>query len=304
LNDNIGVITLAYGLPKFIEMAKTLARSLRLHSPGINLCIATDKLNDNEINQLFDIVLPINKEYGSNVRQKLYLDKYSPYTKTLFIDSDCVAVRDVNFIFDQLSGTDFTVPGSNYLVSGDTDPFVNVDKVLMDFKVDRVPKFNGGLYYFEKNEKVAEFFKTARDLLSNSSDLGFYEFRGDGAADEPIIAVSMVLHNMNMWQDQGAMMRTPIGLKGPLRLDVLNGFSTFKKGDEIVSPAVVHFAGSCWNAHPIYLRESLKLRQMTAGSTISDDQNVFYIDSMKYGYWASYIEYYMDRLFETVKRIF
>jgi hypothetical protein len=29
-------------------------------------------------------------DYGSGVVQKLYLDRYSPFDETLFIDSDCL----------------------------------------------------------------------------------------------------------------------------------------------------------------------------------------------------------------------
>ncbi|MEI6669940.1 MAG: hypothetical protein WCP29_17460 [Acidobacteriota bacterium] len=104
-----GTITLAYGLPKYIEMAKTLARSLRLHSPGIRRAIATDRLDDKSLLELFDSVVPLRKEYGSNVRQKLHLDRYSPFTRTVFIDCDSIAVRDIQFIFELLRGTGFSL---------------------------------------------------------------------------------------------------------------------------------------------------------------------------------------------------
>ena len=60
---NSGVITLAYGIPKYIEMAKTLARSLRLHSPDIPRAIVTDTQDDGELIELFDDIMPLRKEF-------------------------------------------------------------------------------------------------------------------------------------------------------------------------------------------------------------------------------------------------
>src|ERR1700722_13670189 len=47
-----GILTLAFGKPKFIEMAKALAWSLNLHAPAIPRAIVTDS-NDAELAQLF-----------------------------------------------------------------------------------------------------------------------------------------------------------------------------------------------------------------------------------------------------------
>jgi len=69
-----------------------------------------------------------------------------------------------------------------------------------------------------------------------------------------------------MCHDNVRMMRTPIGIKGSLDIDVLAGKSSFRKNNELVSPAIVHFAG-LWNEYPIYYREALKLRNLSEGQT-------------------------------------
>jgi len=54
-------------------------------------------------------------------------------------------------------------------------------------------------------------------------------------------------------------MRTPIGIRGPLRLDVLRGGCRFNKQGVVVEPTLVHFCG--WRARGFhYRRERLKLR--------------------------------------------
>ncbi|HEY9800846.1 MAG TPA: hypothetical protein V6D25_10845 [Leptolyngbyaceae cyanobacterium] len=257
----IGIITLGYGKPRYIEMAKTLARSLKLHSPNISRAIVTDRTEEKEILELFDIVIPFNKDYGSNLRQKLYINEYTPYTKTLFIDSDSIVVKDIYFIFEELEGRSFTVPGERLLSFGDQDNFIeDVDFILKKFNLTALPKFNGGVYYFDDSECATEIFTTAQSILKDCHNLPFSQFRNDGPSEEPLFAIAMAVHNQTMFNDAGRFMRTPIGITGKLEIDVLKGKSRFKKYQNIVSPAIVHFAGD-WAETYIYYREALKLTE-------------------------------------------
>ncbi|MCG6136147.1 MAG: hypothetical protein MET45_16100 [Nostoc sp. LLA-1] len=297
-----GVITLAYGKPKYINMAKNLARSLRLHSKHISCAIVTDNPNDTELQKLFHIVIPFKPEYGSNVRQKLYLNSYSPYKKTIFIDSDSIIVRNIDFIFEAFEGRSFSLAGYRYLSYGDQDNLINVDLVLTHFCLDRLPKFNGGLYYFDKSDIANSVFKTAQNILLDWKKLGFSEFRGDGPGDEPIIAISMALNNQSMFQDSGNMMRTPIGLKGSLDVDVLTGKSTFKKYDKFVSPAVVHFAGD-WVKHPVYSREAIKLKILTAQNHDQINWNIFQKIQLYFFYQLAFLPYTGKQLLKRSKSV-
>ncbi|MBD2168775.1 hypothetical protein H6G04_30805 [Calothrix membranacea FACHB-236] len=298
-----GVITLAYGKLKYIEMAKTLARSLKLHSPHISLAIVTDYQNDQELIELFDIVIPLNKDYGSNVRQKLHLNNYSPYNKTIFIDSDCIVVRDIQFIFEALKGISFTVPGEKFLSfgDGDEDNLCDLNRVLSYFSLERLPKFNGGMYYFEKGDIAKAVFETAQVILPDWKQLGFYEFQGDGPGDEPIIAVAMMLHNQNMYQDNGSMMRTPIGICGSLKVDVLTGISNFKKGSKEVAPAIVHFAGK-WSKHYVYYREASKLKYLITTNFHKPKPQIFAKIQYNYSPQIAWSRYFVEKLLNIAQK--
>ena len=37
-----GLLTIAYGAPSYVRMAKGLARSLRFHNPAVSLAVVTD----------------------------------------------------------------------------------------------------------------------------------------------------------------------------------------------------------------------------------------------------------------------
>ncbi|MBW4689891.1 MAG: hypothetical protein KME40_33620 [Komarekiella atlantica HA4396-MV6] len=290
-----GVITYAYGASYYIEMAKSLARSLRLHSPNILRAIVTDSQNDRELFELFDYVINCKKEYGSNVIQKLHLYDYSPFKRTLYIDSDCIAVRDINFIFDAFKGRSFSVTGDIYLQAGDKDMFMDVDYILNRFALKKLPKFNGGLYYFEQTNTAQAVFETAIEFSRDWKKLGISEFRGDGPNDERIIAIAMMLHNQSLFQDNGNMMRTPIGLRGSLDVDVITGKSTFQKYNKVVSPALVHFA-CVWAEHPVYYREVSKLKDLNKSTASQVKLSIFSVIKYKFGYQIALLSYIAKRV--------
>src|SRR5271168_365410 len=105
-----GIITLAYGHNRFIEQARSLAHSLQLHAPQLPRTLITDSDNP-EIRSQFAEVIPYRPEYGSGVRQKLFLDRYSPYEQTLFIDSDCLALGNLDAFWSAFAGQYFGVQG-------------------------------------------------------------------------------------------------------------------------------------------------------------------------------------------------
>ncbi|MEH2225245.1 hypothetical protein [Nostoc sp.] len=297
-----GIITYAYGASYYLEMAKSLARSLRLHSPNIPRAIVTDSENDRDLLELYDCVINIRDEYGSNVKQKLHVYDYSPFKYTLCIDSDCIAVRDINFIFDDFKGRSFSVAGNVYLQAGDKDTFIDVDDTLKRFNLTKLPRFNGGLYYFEKNDTAKAFFETALELAKDWKKLGISEFRGDGPNDERIFGLAMMLHNQSMFEDNGQMMRTPIGLRGSFNIDAIKGQSTFKKYNQVVSPALVHFA-CVWGEHPVYHREVAKLKNLEKGSVKQINPNIFSAIQYKFGYQIALLRYIAKRVPKNPKYI-
>ena len=174
-----GVITLAYGPPRFVEQARSLAHSLQLHAPHLPRTLVTDS-HDPSILKLFTEVIPYRPEFGSGVRQKIFLDHYSPYEETLFIDSDCLVLGKLDSFWTAFAGQSFGVPGYRYLKRGEEDPYLDVDHALDTLNVSTLPKFNGGTYYFTRSARTTEFFNTARNLLENFNSLRLPEFRQTG----------------------------------------------------------------------------------------------------------------------------
>ncbi len=257
-----GILTLAFGKPKFIEMAKALAWSLNLHVPTVPRAIVTDS-NDAELAGLFGQRIDYRPEYGSNVRQKMYIDQYSPFDETLFIDSDSLVVRSLDSFWKVFAEVPFGTSGDRLLRAGETDAFLDVDYLLNRFGFDSLPKFNGGIYYFKRNAESAALFATARDLMAKSAEFKFKEFRNDGPNDEALYSVAMAIHGLKLIDMGNVGMWTPINAESPLTVDIPHGICTFVKKGRQVTPDVIHFAG--FTGSFIYLRECSKLKRLAHG---------------------------------------
>ncbi|MGA9382052.1 MAG: hypothetical protein WBV73_25100 [Phormidium sp.] len=257
---NKGILTMAYGNPKYIRMAKALAKSLNLHSPNITRAIVTDS-KDSELKQLYHISIALKPELGSGVKQKLYIDEYSPFAETLFIDSDCLVVKNIEDLWKFFNQVCFGVVGWQKREGKAFMDVMDVPQIMALFNLDSIPVFNGGLYYFKKNEAANKVFLKAREIGDNYEKIGLGNFRG-GIADEPAFAIAIAMNRIRAISDeQGLTMRTPYNMTGSLKLDVLQGISSFIKEGQRVNPAIVHFCDNLCSFD--YKREQVKLELVT-----------------------------------------
>jgi len=254
-----GLITMAFGNQRYLDMAKSLARSLKLHAPNLPCAILTDS-DDAELKTLYTHVIPYQAEFGSFMGPKFYLDRYSPFDESLYVDSDCLALTDLEAFWTTFAGQYFGVPGWRVLRRGDQDPYVDVTYVLDQFGVDELPKFNGGAYYFKRCDETTRFFDTARDLFSRPEELRVGTFRDGGATDEPIFALAMAIHGLKLTSMDAGGMWTPIQSTGPIKLDAIRGTCSFVKEGRRVSPDIIHFAGEYAKCFA-YPRECARLKK-------------------------------------------
>jgi hypothetical protein len=256
-----GILTMAFGSAEYLEMAKSLARSLMIHSPQIPRAIITDAAADADMTRLFDVRVPVNADFGSALVQKLFLDRYTPFHSTLFIDSDCLVVTDLDRIWRYFDGLPFGIPGVVRLKRGDEDPLFDVDFILDYFDLQEVSKFNSGMIYFDSSDVSKSIFRTARELQSRHLELRFLE----GDHDEALFEVAMAINGIQAFIDDGETMLTPAGIHGHIALDVVRGVAVFSKYGVVRRPAVVHFAGPFSKTFE-YRRECYKLRSNYDGS--------------------------------------
>lgn len=258
-----GILTIAFGAPAYIEMAKSLARSLIVHAPEFPRAVVTNS-KDPDLDKLFTHKVLYRSEYGTNLRQKMYLDRYSPFDETLFLDSDCLVVRNLDSLWRAFLSVPFGACGYHIMRWGEVNEFLDVDFMLNRFGLAGLPKFNGGAYYFDRSPDAQALFATARDLLSRATELKFADFRGDGPNDEALYSVAMAIHNLTVIDVPGGGMWTPIDKTGPITVDIPKGICTFRKRGRVVTPEVIHFA--MFTESLPYLRECMKLRHLEHGT--------------------------------------
>ncbi|MDP9077363.1 MAG: hypothetical protein M3O71_08080 [Bacteroidota bacterium] len=290
----LGIITIALGEKRYIEMAKMLALSLIHTNPGIKRAIVSDA-GELEFTGLYDTYIPYDRGLGKGLSNKLYLDKYSPFQETLFIDSDCLVFTSLDAMIDLSRRYPFVVFGDQ-ITSGDW--YMDVAAMCKKFSLPSVPLFNGGTYYFNDKVVAANIYDKARELAENYKTLGFTEFRGS-INEEPLVSVAMAINHVDAVDDKGIGMRTPIGLIGPLKIDVLNKQCSFNKQGEHVEPAIMHFAGSYAIAFH-YKRETAKLKMARSLPFINKKLLSFVVNSafnLPYGFLV-----FFKRIVKTILR--
>jgi hypothetical protein len=289
-----GIITIAHGEKRYIEMAKMLALSLKLTNPGIKRAVVSD-IPEAEFKDLYDIYIPYEPDYGKGLSQKLYIDKYSPFDETLFIDSDCLVIDPLDNMLELCRKYSFTVIGSP-ITSGDW--YMDVAVMCKKFNLPSIPLFNGGIYYFRKTSITTKIYEQARKLHENYAALGFHDFRGS-INEEPLIAVAMAINGIEAVNDKGIGMRTPIGLTGPFSIDVLNGECIFQKNGLRVQPAIVHFSGAFSVAFH-YKREVRKLKLTRALPFLNKKLASFLVNAIYNIPYACYV--FSKRILKSMVR--
>lgn len=233
-----GVTVMAYGSERYHAQAADLARSLRLRSPSVPLAVVTDRPAHPLLGPLFDHVVPLPASTPPDCRAKLDLDLHSPFERSLYLDSDSLAFRDVGFVLDRYRGSDVVVLGRQ-ISTGHW--YADVPTLCRLAGSSGIPQFNGGFLYFADTGVTQAVFDRARDLADRYDELGLARFNG-GIADEPLLAVALAEHGVRADPRDGDTSMSLLGLQGEPDLDVRAGRAEFVKYGRRVMPAVVHFA--------------------------------------------------------------
>jgi hypothetical protein len=247
-DNRLGFLTIAVGAPRYLRQAEILALSLRHNMPGIPLAVVTDKdsaMLREEFGSFADVVIPVDDSLPFSVAQKLMLDRYTPFSETLFIDSDCIATRPFHAELDEIRRFPFSPILESLTPIGGSDEYLeDLGSVLKKIGAEAFPRFNGGVYYFNESGTAAAVFELARTYYADYKTYGIRHFDWAGPADETVIGLALAkLGKLELYDDRGRLMRTPTGLKGSISIEPLGGGCAFECDEGVVRPAICHFAG-------------------------------------------------------------
>ncbi len=260
------IFTVALGAPKYVEMALGLARSLALIGDRTPRVVLSDS-DDPRLPEWFDSVVRPSGESGGSVGRSPFLRKLDALTLTeaeaiLFIDSDSIAFRKTDEIFDFCRGKRFAVQGA---IRTEGHWYGDLATILPRFGLDGIQRFNGGLIYYERHPEVEQLVAKAAEIAADYPKTGFETFRGQ-VPDEPCIALAMGLTGIGeLIPNEMDFMNTPVGVVGPLTMSVRRNTCEFvKRGNAIrfVRPAILHAAKYVNNW--CYWRELRELERLMA----------------------------------------
>ncbi|SDE03844.1 hypothetical protein SAMN05216464_103422 [Mucilaginibacter pineti] len=270
------VITIATGKKLYVDFAVNLARSFFLWHTGedINFQLVTDlpELVPRELLAKIELITTGKGEIGEGFSPKLHLDKLISDGHTLFIDSDCLIYRNLDFVFEQFRGHHVSVIG-NYICKGEW--FGDVAGICTYFGIKEIPKFNGGIYYLESGAVVDNVYAEARRIEKIYDQAGFVRLR-NRPNDEVILAVAMQLNQQVALPEDGSIMAEFVNFRSGIKSNLFQGvaelYNTPQHRDyvrewplTVAKPAIVHFLGHHNQMMP-YIREAALLANIVSGS--------------------------------------
>jgi hypothetical protein len=272
-----GYISLATGSSHYLELAVNLAISLKHNDPSRPFGLVTDL--DMQIpekyREVIDEVVRLPTAPGFHgCLNKLRLGDRSPFEETMFVDSDCLLVKeDMDRHWDKFRSPGFSIAGDE-VTSGCWYSF-EISDVLATLRIPSMVKLNSGVFYFRTGEQTDQFFATALDLVArHSALLGTYHRNKLQIADEPFIGAAMgVLGKkpLRYTPEEGSIMITTVNPRDQ-RFDVLDRQSHIVKHADFMildrflprtsvvhSPSFGHFVQL--KPKSVYLKAVADLRQ-------------------------------------------
>jgi len=269
--DKKNVLTIATGKAVYLNMAINLARSFYYWNKenDIDFYLATDQseLVPQDLEDYLNIIQLDKEQLGIGISTKLRLDKIAPIGQTLFIDSDCLIYGDINHVFNLFKGHTVSVIG-NHIATGDW--FGDVAKICKQFNIEKMPKFNGGIYYLENGDLAKKIYDTAREIERSYDEIGFVRLKNQ-PNDEVIMAVAMALNDQKPIIEDGTIMSDPQACQGYFKSNIITGFKKLinPKPPHIlhqnwypfieVSPLIIHYLGYYTQKHH-YLMDEYRLK--------------------------------------------
>jgi hypothetical protein len=258
-----GYLVMALGPVAYIEMAANLAASIRVMDPKRPVCIVHDEdaVIPPALRRFFDqaVALPSDPRYP-HVMNKLRLFDVTPYEGTMFVDADCLMMkRDVDRIWAAAAMRCFSITGG--IRRSGKWKGIQIEDVLRQEGADYLIQMNAGVFYFDRSDAAATFFRDANEFyLRRRHCLNIAYYHGVRTqTDELYFGVLMGLKGMdaaNMANVDGNSWMVSTWRALRCDLDPAVGRSIIYKGDNHLfglpflpckiarlSPTFAHFIG-------------------------------------------------------------
>jgi hypothetical protein len=235
---NFGILTLA--TPNDYLKAIGLALSLKVSNPGVPLAVACHPRIKPLLAPYFDFVvdeLPDIRGFA----HKVYLDRYSPFERTLFLDSDVLVFKPVAPHIQAWGDVPYVACGS-YVTGGKSSFEFDRDILLQRMKWERLVCIDGAGHAYFCKPSCEAIFARAREITAN-----YKAIAGNARyADEDVLNIVMTEFSLAPAPRYPFTSRHMSAKKGTLKMDASLGkcyFDLVESGLPL-EPCTMHFAAN------------------------------------------------------------
>lgn len=119
--------------------------------------------------------------------------KFSPYEKSIFLDADTLILDSIDNLWDIFENQDdVTAFGCKLPLDSQKGWFTYEGSGKYKSQLQYLISMNGGIYYVKKGDLAKRVFDKAEKLVDEYDLIDFKYFKQP--ADEPVMAMAMVLH--------------------------------------------------------------------------------------------------------------
>ena len=250
-DTSFGILTLAS--PTDYLKAIGLSLSLRASNPGVPTAVACSAKLRSALAPYFDYVIEEHPGLRGFVH-KVYLDQYTPFDTTFFLDSDILCFRPLKPYVEIWNNPIYSACG-RYHTGGMSMFGLDRDAVLRKIGRDKLVVIDGAGHACFEKAASRELFTLAREITANYKD-----YAGDiPYADEDVMSIAMTMLNLEPSPYLDFFSRYLSAVPGTLVMDSSKGICHYIStiDNEPYIPCIMHFAA---NEAPVaYTRELMRL---------------------------------------------
>ena len=247
----------ALGPDRYLKMAVTCAQSLRRIDPKRPIQLVTDR--PSYASRLFSEVTEFRYPDLAGPLAKLKLHEHLVFDQTMYIDSDCIAFRSVEFFWNLLQTRGVALLGTKRTEGEWHDG--DIGDWCRRFGIPYVVKTNTGFMFMTKQDATRELFETAWTIWQEFGNFTGRDHRGLGPPQEPFIGVASGRNGLDPlpWnlKEGGRLMQSTVGSSKRV-FNLEQGVASFKKAGVSMSPCIVHFVGGRPEAQYLALAAELE----------------------------------------------
>lgn len=251
----IGFLTFAFGKPRFFRMARSLLLSFRRFEPELPFAVVTDDPHSKILSD-FDKKIRFRPEFGGGLAQKLHVDIYSPFSRTIFVDSDGLFYKNPESLLKLFPGEHlFEIHA--FRNRSPEDGFPGLRDVRSTFErlgIESAPFLNSGLFSFDSSPASREFFEHARQLARQAGSLGLLPKDSHPYNDETVWSLALASRGIPAlnWSG-GEAMEMYSHVSDDEKLNIAVPCAEFRTYGRRVDPIFVHFCAGAQHAFRYYL---------------------------------------------------